>query len=90
MPGIPGQVPDALAVVAVSRARTRWEFPKIEDPNIVPYTVGSLLSGLQNKVPLIFGNSQVRAFDRFASGFRSAALYVPQILRTEPYSLAPK
>ena len=36
---------------------TTREFPKIGDPNIVPKIVGSLLSGPQNKVPLIFGNS---------------------------------
>ena len=28
-----------------------WELPKIGDPNIVPYLVGSLLEGPQNKVP---------------------------------------
>ena len=28
-----------------------WEFPKIRDPNIIPYIVGSLLEGLPNKVP---------------------------------------
>ena len=37
----------------------RWEFPKIGDPNIVPQIVGSLLEGPQNKVLLIFGNSQI-------------------------------
>ena len=35
-----------------------WEFPKIGDPNIAPYLVGSVLSGPPNKVPLIFGNSK--------------------------------
>ena len=29
------------------------------DTNIVPYIVGSLLKKPQNKVPLIFGNSQL-------------------------------
>ena len=31
-----------------------WEFPKIGDPNIVPYIVGPLLDGPQNKVPPYF------------------------------------
>ena len=29
----------------------KWEFPKIWDPTIVAYIVGSLLQGPQNKVP---------------------------------------
>ena len=36
-------------------------FPKIGDPNIVPEIVGSLLSGSQNKVPRIVGNSHIGA-----------------------------
>ena len=36
-----------------------WGFPKIGDPNIVPYIVGSLIYGPLNRVPLIFGNSHV-------------------------------
>ena len=36
-----------------------WEFPKIGDSIIVPHTVGSLLQGPQNKVPLIVGNSHI-------------------------------
>ena len=34
-------------------------FPKIGDPNIALKIVGSLLEGVQNKVPLSFGNSQI-------------------------------
>ena len=44
------------------------EFPKIGDPNIVPYVVGSLLQGPQNKVPLIFGDSHV-CFKRLRDAF---------------------
>ena len=36
------------------------EFPKIGDPNIVPYFVGSLLFGSQYRVTLFFGNSHVK------------------------------
>ena len=38
---------------------SKWGFPKIGDPNIVPLIVGSLLKGPQNRVPLILGKSQV-------------------------------
>ena len=37
----------------------KWEFPNIGDPKIVLEIAGSLLQGPQNKVPLIFGNSQI-------------------------------
>ena len=38
---------------------SRWAFPKIGDPNIVPQIEGSLVQGPQNKVPLVFGNSHI-------------------------------
>ena len=56
--------PDYLKEVMAARhprlrQQPRWEFPKIGDPNMVSYIVGSLFSGPQNKVPLIFGSSQM-------------------------------
>ena len=49
--------PDQMYRLALSPSR--WEFPKIGDPNIAPNLVGSLLQGPQDKVPLIFGKSQI-------------------------------
>ena len=51
--------PGSKAGLCATSRKLRWEFPKIGDPNIVPYVVGSLVDGPQNKVPLIFGNSRM-------------------------------
>ena len=60
-----------------------WEFPKIGDAHIAPEIVGSLLSGPQDKVSLVFGNSHISPWRPRDSSDLDAEHVSPEMMRSK-------